>query len=112
MRHERPDSRRANAARAEGGAAKEFKSEDEHRKYSLASGRLQSWSDLDSFTDRLTIVADWRNELRLRIARARLKLDLLALEDGEFNGLVAEAEGFKAVCQALGRSSSPKRRTV
>ena len=48
------------------------------------------------------VISQWRDELRTRLARARLKYELIGLEDEEHAALVAEVHDFKRLCRILG----------
>ena len=48
------------------------------------------------------VIAAWRDELRVRIARSRLKAELIGIDDNEHDALVAEVGEFKRLCTALG----------
>ncbi len=57
---------------------------------------------LDRRTAALGIITAWRNELRVRLARAELQLELTGLPDEEQDALVAEVAEFKRLCRILG----------
>jgi hypothetical protein len=48
------------------------------------------------------IIAQWRDELRHRLARARLKFELIGIPSEEHDAIVAEVSQFKRLCRALG----------
>jgi hypothetical protein len=48
------------------------------------------------------IISSWRDELRAKLARARLKHELIGLHSEEHDCLVAEVGDFKRLCRALG----------
>lgn len=52
------------------------------------------------------IISSWRDELRAKLARARLKHELIGLHSEEHDCLVAEVGDFKRLCRALGWSPS------
>jgi hypothetical protein len=56
--------------------------------------------DIEQHTDVIVLVADWRDDLRARIARARL---IMELADSEYDTTVLEDEvaTFKKVCRCL-----------
>jgi hypothetical protein len=62
---------------------------------------LKSWADVDRLTDDLEAIADWRDDLRSRIARATLRFDLIGLDSSEQQELEAEVQEFKRVCRGL-----------
>jgi hypothetical protein len=62
--------------------------------------------DIDATTDTLETIADWKDNLRARIARARLRFELVRLDEDKQDELVNEVEQFKNVCRALTRTGS------
>jgi hypothetical protein len=56
------------------------------------------------------IVADWRDELRRRLARTNLKAELIGIPADEHDALVNEVAEFKRLCAALGWSPQGRRR--
>jgi len=61
----------------------------------------QARDRLDRFTDALRIIANWRDDLLARLDRTLLRFELIGLQDGEFEQLVAEIEDFKRTCQTV-----------
>ena len=61
-------------------------------------------SDLNSLTDDLEVVADWRDELSIKQRRAQLRFELLGLHDQEREALEAKVEEFLEVCRCLYRT--------
>jgi hypothetical protein len=57
--------------------------------------------DLDARTDTIEIIADWRDDLLIRIARAQIRFELIGLDDIEQDQLVAEVEEFKRACRCI-----------
>lgn len=55
---------------------------------------------LDRGVDTLEIIADWKDDLRARIARRQLIFELVDF-DVPFDDLVDETNTFKRVCRAL-----------
>ena len=53
------------------------------------------------FLPELEIVADWREDLHARIARARLRQEYGSIHPDDIIALGAETEDFKRVCCAL-----------
>ena len=49
----------------------------------------------------LELVADWKDDLDARIARAQMRFELIGLEDIAQDRLKAEVEQFKRVCRVL-----------
>jgi hypothetical protein len=49
----------------------------------------------------LEIIADWREDLSIRIARARLRHEIAGLHPDEIINLASEAREFKRVCENL-----------
>jgi len=49
----------------------------------------------------LEVIADWREDLILRVRRAHLRYELVGLSAEEVIALSAEAESFKRACQML-----------
>lgn len=62
--------------------------------YRLARDRLNRG------VDTLEDVADWKDDLRARIAQRELIFELVDF-DAPFDDLAAEVEAFKRVCRAL-----------
>jgi hypothetical protein len=94
----------ANATPWEGGVAGRNFINNAQQEDSLSGGepqyRIRSWQDLDSFTERLSTVADCRDQLLVRIQWAGLNLEL-GMHVAEFDDLVQQVADFKAVCAAL-----------
>jgi len=57
---------------------------------------------LERRTEANTVIAEWHDELRVRIARARLKFELIGLDTDKHEALVSEVADFKRVCRAIG----------
>jgi len=64
----------------------------------LARARLH----LERRTEDLTIIADWRDDLMVRIARARLRAERIGLPSDEQQALEAEVADFVRYCRVLG----------
>jgi hypothetical protein len=64
---------------------------------------------LDRHTDALEIIVRWRDELRAKLARARLKSELIGLPDEEQQALTEEANAFRRCCRGL---AWPRRRAA
>jgi hypothetical protein len=92
-----------NAARARGGAA--GRKHEEISDSSKNKCRIQSWQDVDHRTEYLTAVADYRDQLLVRLGWAGLKLEL-GMHVDELDDLLAAAEDLKLVCAALGGRAS------
>jgi hypothetical protein len=56
---------------------------------------------LDERTEQLEIIADWRDDLTIRIRRARLAFELVGLDVAEQDRLIAEVEEFRRTCRCL-----------
>lgn len=56
---------------------------------------------LDKRTDTLNIIADQRDDLRRRIAYAKLRFQLVGTDPDEIEQLQAEVAEFKRVCRTL-----------
>jgi hypothetical protein len=56
---------------------------------------------LDKRTDTLNIIADQRDDLRRRIAYAKLRFQLVGIDPDEIEQLQAEVAEFKRVCRTL-----------
>jgi len=54
--------------------------------------------DIDATTDMLSVIANQRDDLRRRIAYARLRFELVGLDDGELDQLVDQIAEFRRVC--------------
>jgi hypothetical protein len=65
---------------------------------------LRSWADLDHRTEQLTAVADYQQQLLVKIRWAQLKQELGMYVD-EFDDIVSEAAEFKEICRALSAPS-------
>jgi hypothetical protein len=52
-------------------------------------------------TDTLSIIADWREDLSTRIARAQLRHELIGLSSEEIAALGDETRDFKRLCAVL-----------
>jgi hypothetical protein len=72
-----------------------------------ASNLLRARQRLDRRTEALEVIANWRDELRERIARAKLRFELVGLDNEEQQALVAEICDFKRICRCL---AWPRRR--
>jgi hypothetical protein len=57
------------------------------------------------------IVADWRDELRKRVARTSLKAELIGISAEEHDALVDEVAEFKRFCAAVGWLPAGRRRS-
>ena len=55
------------------------------------------------------IIAQWRDELRARIARGRLKFELIGFNAAEHDALVDEVNEYKRLCAAVGWSPGRRR---
>jgi hypothetical protein len=88
-------------AREGGAAAKSVRSKNEQTEISF---RTQSWQDVDLLTERLHLIADYEDHLRLKIRWAQLRIEL-GMDVGDLDELVADAAGFKEVCRALSAPS-------
>jgi len=51
--------------------------------------------------DQLELVADWKDDLGAKIARAQLRFELIGLDGVAQDRLKAEVEQFKRVCRVL-----------
>ena len=56
------------------------------------------------------VIAAWRDELAVRIARIRLKAELIGIDDDEHDALVAEVAEYKRLCRAIDWSPAGSRR--
>jgi hypothetical protein len=56
---------------------------------------------LDRLTDDLETIANWKDEFRDRLWRARLRFELIGLADEEYQRLLAEACELKRACRAI-----------
>ena len=93
----------ANATPWEGGVAGR-KHNNAQQEDSLAPNGIQSWFDVDHRTAQLTAVADYRDQLLVRLGWAGLKLELSIFVD-DFDDIVSEAAEFSDVCSALSAPS-------
>jgi hypothetical protein len=57
------------------------------------------------------VIAEWRDELRKRIRRNRLRQELIGLPDEEHDAIVAEVGEYRRLCAAIGWSPSRRRRS-
>jgi hypothetical protein len=57
------------------------------------------------------IICRWKDELRIKLARARLKHELIGLHSDEHDALADEVATFKRLCAAIGWSPSGRRRS-
>ena len=64
-------------------------------------GALMTLSDLNRLADDLEVVADWRDELSIKLRRAQLRFELLGLDTQEREALEAEVEECKEVLGCL-----------
>jgi hypothetical protein len=55
------------------------------------------------------VIAEWRDELRTRIRRNRLRQELIGLPDEEHDALVHEVAEYKRLCAAIGWSPAGRR---
>jgi hypothetical protein len=69
----------------------------EHLVKELAAARQH----LEMRAEANEVIAAWRDELRVRMARSRLKAELIGIDDEEHDALVAEVGEFKRLCAAL-----------
>jgi hypothetical protein len=67
---------------------------------SQPQGHIQSWSDLDSLTEQLHVIAGWKADLQARIERAQLRFELLDA-DLDFSDLENEVVDFRRACSAI-----------
>lgn len=72
---------------------------------------IASWADLERLTDDLSVLADWKEDLDSKIARARLRFELIGFDAEEQEQLEAEGQAFLHVCRCLAAATvgSPKR---
>ena len=61
------------------------------------SEKVRSLPDIDA----LEIVADWREDLTMRIRRARLRQEFDGVSPEEIMALSAETEDFNRLCRTL-----------
>ena len=54
---------------------------------------------LDRRTEALEIIAAWRDELRVRLARAELRAELIGLHGEEQHALAVEVNAFRRCCR-------------
>jgi hypothetical protein len=66
-----------------------------------ATAAFSSITELEAFTADLALVADWRDDLRGRIHRAALRLELCGLYVEEVDELVEEVSAFTSLCHAM-----------
>ena len=69
-------------------------------------------ADLEQRIAVLEIIADWRDELQLKIRRAILYFEFVGLDAEEQERLEAEVETFNQICRCLtgaGREAIPQR---
>ena len=51
----------------------------------------------------LEIIADWRQELTAKIRRARMRFELVGLDNDSIDQLSADVAAFRQVCRCLTR---------
>jgi hypothetical protein len=51
--------------------------------------------------DTLETIADWKDDLRMRLRRAQLRHELIGLDPEEIAALADEERDFKRLCQVL-----------
>jgi hypothetical protein len=54
----------------------------------------------------LELIADWQDDLRARIARTRLRFELIGVSPEAIISLAEEADDFKRCCHALTRGTA------
>jgi hypothetical protein len=55
----------------------------------------------DELTDQLEVMADWKDDLRSRIAVAKLRFELIGLSPEIIIELAQEARDFGVACRAI-----------
>ena len=72
---------------------------------------LKSWDDVDRLTDYLKAIADWQDELRSKIARARLRFELTDSIHASKKSLKPRSKSSsESVALCCGVLSTPRRR--
>jgi hypothetical protein len=56
---------------------------------------------LEHHADAMAVIEIWRHELHTKLARARLRFELIGMSDEEHDELRAEVGRFKELCQLL-----------
>jgi hypothetical protein len=64
--------------------------------------RQESRELLNKLTDRLTLIAGWRDQLQVEINRSELLLELGLLDEQRLDALTRRVRFFSHACNALG----------
>jgi hypothetical protein len=92
-----PYAERTECARCSGCAAARVGSPAVNRHL----GVFTSISEVEAFTGKLEVIADWRDELQRKLDRAVLRLELCGLAPEEQDQLRKEVVAFTSLCRAL-----------
>ena len=65
------------------------------------AGAFTTITDVESFTAKLKVIADWGDELRRKLDRASLRFDLCGLDAEEQEQLTQEVFAFTSLCRAV-----------
>ena len=57
--------------------------------------------ELRQLTDRLEIIADWKQDIQTRIDRAQLCFELIGLSEERHAELIREGTALKRLCRSL-----------
>jgi hypothetical protein len=68
--------------------------------------KLRTFDDLKQLTDRLVVIADWRDDLHARIRTAQLCFETIGLSEERRAALVHEADCFNRVCSDMAKEFS------
>jgi hypothetical protein len=102
-----PNEKAAAQGGAKGSGNRGDSSEERNTQFKFEPQGLRSWADVDHRTAQLTAVADYRDQLLVRIRWAQLKMEL-GMDVAEFDDLLADAQDFKQVCRALSAPSDER----
>jgi hypothetical protein len=84
-------------------------SKTDPKKQALLDDLAAARRHLENRTHNLEVIRAWRDELRVRLARSQLRMELIGLSDEEQQRLVEEIENYKRCCCALNWSTSGRR---
>lgn len=74
----------------------------------LLDDLVRAREHLERRTEALAIIADWRDDLMVRVDRARLRYELIGLPEEEQQALEDEVAAFKHCCRVLAWNPNAK----
>jgi hypothetical protein len=92
------------------GSVKSLRDTQADSKNQLLTELAAARRHLKNRTHNLEGICAWRDELRVRLARSQLRMELIGLSDEEQQRLVEEIDDYRRCCRALNWSPSGRGR--